>query len=58
MELAELMSTEVPCERCAKEMALQHVYLSFDKLCSVAYKCLSCGYEEIRPYVTDADDTA
>jgi len=43
-------SVEVSCMRCAKSsMALDRLYYAVDQICSVGYKCLSCGYEETRP---------
>jgi DNA-directed RNA polymerase subunit RPC12/RpoP len=39
----------VHCMRCAKPMALDRLYYAVDQICSVGYKCLSCGYEETRP---------
>jgi hypothetical protein len=47
--IREIASIEIPCMRCAKSMALERLYYAVDQICSVGYKCLSCGYEETRP---------
>jgi len=39
---------ELPCARCGKSMAVERLFYALDKVVSVGYKCLSCGYEETR----------
>jgi transposase-like protein len=56
MELTDhferVASIDVYCGRCSRPMAIQR--LNYADLAagfsSIDYKCLSCGYEEMRPY--------
>ncbi len=59
MELTDqfkrVASTEVCCGRCSRSMAIQRfTYAGLsDEFSSIDYKCLSCGYEEMRPYLPE-----
>jgi hypothetical protein len=64
MELTDhfkrVASIDVFCCRCSRAMALQRfrytdAAVEFN---SVEYKCLSCGYAEVRPYPPEKQETA
>jgi DNA-directed RNA polymerase subunit RPC12/RpoP len=56
MELTDqfkrIVSVDIRCARCSRPMAIQRfTYAGLsDEFSSIDYKCLSCGYEEVRPY--------
>jgi hypothetical protein len=59
MELTDqfkrVASVDVRCGRCSRPMAIQRFnYIDFAaEFTSIDYKCLSCGYEEGRPYLAE-----
>jgi hypothetical protein len=59
MELTDqfkhVASIDVHCGRCARPMAIQRFNYAdlATEFTSIDYKCLSCGYEEMRPYTAE-----
>jgi DNA-directed RNA polymerase subunit RPC12/RpoP len=59
MELTDqfkrVASVDVRCARCSRPMAIQRFNYTdlAAEFTSIDYKCLSCGYEEGRPYLAE-----
>lgn len=48
-------SVDVPCARCSRTMAIQRFNYTGPSagLSSIDFKCLSCGHEQMRPYMPE-----